>query len=218
MVVVVAMLPSGGGCSGRRAGTDPRSCCCSCRGAWPPLLARPAAGTGTCRRVPGCTGRPVRRPGTPTAGPGGRRRWDRRFGDWSRTAARHRRAGCVRRARCARRAVGEPRPPSAAAPSGAVPRVTFLRPALNRRREAFTWRGSVTRTSASPPETRSARLDSTLICGAGTRASAGAAAAAATTAPAHAASASARSLRAVFKRPPTMSPETFTGGQRPARR
>src|SRR3954452_17831559 len=53
--------------------------------------------------------------------------------------------------------------------------VTLRLPALSRRRLFFAPRGSVTRTSASPPETRSARFDSTLMVGAGMRASAGAA-------------------------------------------
>ena len=46
-------------------------------------------------------------------------------------------------------------------------RVTLRRPAVSRSRERLTPRGSVTRTSASPPETRSARFESTLIFGAG---------------------------------------------------
>ena len=82
-------------------------------------------------------------------------------------------------------------------------RVTLRCPAVSRRREARTPRGSLTRTSASPPDTRSARFDRTLIRGAGTRASA---AIGDSKAPAQAASAS-----PVVRRPPTSAGSTRRG-------
>ena len=163
-------------------------------------------------RAPGCTWRPSHRPGTSTAGSGGRRRPGRRSDGLSRTAAPPRHAGRVRRARPALSRSRRTTPSRRRRPVRCSTRVTSRRPALNRRRDAFTPRGSVTRTSASPPDTRSARLDSTLMRGVGARASAGAAGTAATRAPAHAASASARRLRGVFNDPPPCRRELLPDG------
>ena len=80
-------------------------------------------------------------------------------------------------------------------------------------RFALTPRGSVTRTNASPPETRFARFDTTLIVGACMRASAGAAA---STVAAHAASTIPTPLRPALIENP--SPPNRSAGVIPDRR